>query len=539
MSVREFSSMFSWGFSFRRSNWLVPLFNNNIFTFGNTAVNGPYGRTRRFKTTQAKKDPIDTNQQTRETHSVAFKSEKKTVDLVQDLAADLAAVQKRVTEAAIKKQQQTVLNKEPEMKEGTEKSKEVKDIKEMSDGEVLDLLLTGRLQQYKLEDKLGDKERAVRIRRMFFAANIDTQKNVLENLPYKHFDYDKVFGRCCENVVGYIQLPVGIVGPLKLDGEDVYVPMATCEGCLVASTQRGAKALSSGKGVTSVILADGMTRGPVVQVPNAKRSGELKAWVTENFNEIAKEFNSTSRFARLSEIKVAVAGRKCFLRFKCFTGDAMGMNMISKAVSKAVEFITKHNPDCEVLALSGNYCTDKKPSAINWIEGRGKSVVCDAIVPKEVVEKQLKTTVDKIVELSTSKNLIGSAMAGSIGGMNAHASNLVTAVFLATGQDAAQNVESSNCMTLMEKTEEGDLYISCSMPSIEVGTVGGGTHLDAQASCLDVIGVKGASQNKPGENAQKLAKVVCATVMAGELSLMSALATNDLVNSHMKLNRGK
>ncbi|EGG24721.1 hydroxymethylglutaryl CoA reductase [Cavenderia fasciculata] len=220
------------------------------------------------------------------------------------------------------------------------------------------------------------------------------------------------------------------------------------------------------------------------------------------------------------------------------TGDAMGMNMVSKGVEKALEVITEYFPEIDVLSLSGNVCTDKKPSAINWLEGRGKSVVCEAIISGDIVRDVLKTSVDSLVSLNIDKNLIGSAMAGSVGGFNAHASNIVTALYIATGQDPAQNVESSNCITLMEQINDGkDLYISVTMPSIEVGTVGGGTHLPAQAACLDLLKIRGANLEKPGANSEQLARVVAGAVMAGELSLMSALAAGHLVRSHLKHNR--
>jgi len=216
----------------------------------------------------------------------------------------------------------------------------------------------------------------------------------------------------------------------------------------------------------------------------------------------------------------------------------MGMNMVSKAVEKALSVLQAYFPEMEVLSLSGNFCTDKKPSAVNWIEGRGKSVVAEARIPEEIVRKTLKTTIHDLVDLNVNKNLVGSAMAGSIGGFNAHASNIVTAIFLATGQDAAQNVESSNCITLMEAINNGrELYVSCTMPSIEVGTVGGGTHLSAQAACLGILDAKGANAENAGKNAELLARSICAAVMAGELSLMSALAAGHLVKSHMKHNR--
>lgn len=246
--------------------------------------------------------------------------------------------------------------------------------------------------------------------------------------------------------------------------------------------------------------------------------------------------------------------------------------------------MSEHFPTMQILALSGNYCIDKKPSAINWIEGRGKSVVAECVVPGAIVKSVLKTTVADLVNLNIKKNLIGSAMAGSIGGFNAHASNILTvsrrpfpplpaqllltlpclpphsqAIFLATGQDPAQNVESSMCMTLMEpcvpdpvafpvptrrltplpclssRTNNGqDLLITVSMPAIECGTVGGGTFLPPQNACLQMLGVAGAHQESPGHNARRLARIIAASVMAGELSLMSALAAGHLIKAHMR-----
>jgi hydroxymethylglutaryl-CoA reductase (NADPH) len=225
-----------------------------------------------------------------------------------------------------------------------------------------------------------------------------------------------------------------------------------------------------------------------------------------------------------------------YLRLVCFSGDAMGMNMVSKGALAVIECLQKRFPTLELVALSGNMCCDKKAAAINWIEGRGKSVVVEATIPQLVVRSILKTTVQALVHTNLQKNLIGSAMAGTaVGGFNAHAANVVTAIFLATGQDPAQNVESSNCITLLEETSDGDLWISCTMPSLEVGTVGGGTGLEAQAACLRVLNCQGAT-NDPGEKAQRLAKIIAAATMAGELNLLSALAANTLVEAHLQHN---
>lgn len=412
--------------------------------------------------------------------------------------------------------------------------------KALSDNEVTSLVVAGKLPLYALEKQLQDNTRAVIVRRKAIAQMSGVPSLDSDRLPYMHYDYNRVFGACCENVIGYMPIPVGVAGPLNIDGKSYHIPMATTEGCLVASTMRGCKAINAGGGVSTVLTQDGMTRGPCVSFPTLARAGAAKLWLDseEGQKTIKKAFNSTSRFARLQHIKTALAGTLLFIRFRTTTGDAMGMNMISKGV----EFCLKHMveecgfKDMTVISVSGNYCTDKKPSAINWIEGRGKSVVAEARIPADVVKNVLKSDVDALVELNVSKNLVGSAMAGSVGGFNAQAANLVTAVFLACGQDPAQNVESSNCITLVNKVD-GDLVISVSMPSIEVGTIGGGTILEPQGAMLDLLRVKGPHPTNPGENARQLARVVASAVLAAELSLCSALAAGHLVQSHMQHNR--
>nr|ADX01170.1 putative 3-hydroxy-3-methyl-glutaryl-CoA reductase [Bacopa monnieri] len=405
------------------------------------------------------------------------------------------------------------------------------------DDEIIKSVVDGNTPSYSLESMLGDCRRAAAIRRE--ALQRATGKS-LNGLPLEGFDYDSILGQCCEMPVGYVQIPVGIAGPLLLNGKEYSVPMATTEGCLVASTNRGCKAIFASGGASSVILKDGMTRAPVVRFGTAKRAAELKFFLEDplNFEPLSLIFNSSSRFGRLQSIKCAVAGKNLYMRFTCSTGDAMGMNMVSKGVQNVMDFLNKEFPDMDVIGISGNYCSDKKPAAVNWIEGRGKSVVCEAIIKEDVVKKVLKTDVAPLVELNMLKNLTGSAMAGALGGFNAHASNIVSAVYIATGQDPAQNVESSHCITMMGAVNDGkDLHISVTMPSIEIGTVGGGTQLASQSACLNLLGVKGASKDAPGSNSRQLATIVAGAVLAGELSLMSALAAGQLVRSHMKYNR--
>lgn len=338
----------------------------------------------------------------------------------------------------------------------------------LNDKELSDLAVRGKIPGYALEKTLENTEvmtrlssltRAVKIRRTLVSRTPATAENssLLEHskLPYEDYNYENVHGACCENVVGYMPIPVGVAGPMVIDGQPYYIPMATTEGVLVASTNRGCKAINAAGGAITVLTGDGMTRGPCVGFQTLSRAGAAKLWLDseEGQKTMRRAFNSTSRFARLQSMKTALAGTYLYIRFKTTTGDAMGMNMISKGVECALNVMAQESgfEDMSIISVSGNYCTDKKPAAINWIDGRGKSVVAEAIIPGEVIKSILKSNVDALVELNTSKNLIGSAMAGSIGGSNAHASNIVTAIFLATGQDPAQNVESSNCITTMRK----------------------------------------------------------------------------------------
>ncbi|XP_057489971.1 3-hydroxy-3-methylglutaryl coenzyme A reductase 1-like [Actinidia eriantha] len=405
------------------------------------------------------------------------------------------------------------------------------------DEEIVKSVVSGSVPSYSLESKLGDCHRAASIRRE--AVQRLTGRSLV-GMPLDGFDYDSILGQCCEMPVGYVQIPVGIAGPLLLNGYEYSVPMATTEGCLVASTNRGCKAIYASGGATSIVLRDGMTRAPVVRFPTAKKASELKFFMEDsaNFDTLSVFFNKSSRFARLQGIQCSIAGKNLYMRFSCSTGDAMGMNMVSKGVQNVLEFLQNDFPDMDVIGISGNFCSDKKPAAVNWIEGRGKSVVCEAIISEEVVRNVLKTTVPALVELNVLKNLAGSAVAGSLGGFNAHAANIVSAVFIATGQDPAQNIESSHCITMMEAVNDGkDLHVSVTMPSIEVGTVGGGTQLASQSACLNLLGVKGASKESPGSNSRLLASIVAGSVLAGELSLMSAISAGQLVKSHMKYNR--
>lgn len=418
----------------------------------------------------------------------------------------------------------------------------VQDLEELSDDEILILLHAKQVSIHQLETKLKSNViRAIHLRRLYhqhYHLSHESGK-ALSQLPYLDFNYEQAHGRNCEGMIGFVQVPVGIVGPLTFNNETLWFPMATTEGCLVASTNRGCKAMNAGTGATSVILHDGITRAPCVRFPSAAKAASVREWLHRSSSqmELRKIFATTTRFGKMKDMKVIQASRNLYLRISCQSGDAMGMNMISKGTMAILEYLSMEFESMEVICVSGNVCTDKKPSAINWIEGRGKSIVCETIIPKETVQSVLKTNVESMVDVHIQKNLIGSAMAGSIGGFNAHAANLVAAVFLATGQDPAQVVESSNCLTHAEMTKSHDLYMSVTMPSIQVGTVGGGTQLRSQAACLGMVNAAGPSSINPGDNAKRLAQIIGAAVLAGEVSLLAALSAGDLVKSHMKHNR--
>ena len=423
----------------------------------------------------------------------------------------------------------------------------------LTDDEVIQLLETKDIKGHLLETVLENHLRGVEVRRKYLLKQPHMKHmKSLQDLPYTNYDYKVVMGACAESVIGVMTLPVGIVGPLPIkDGRDpsgqfhhYHVPMATTEGCLVASTNRGCSALRQAGGVTTVLYNDGMTRAPIPEFNSVIESANAYVWLKDlkNFEKCKQAFESTSRFAKLIQLDPTLSDRKLYVRFVASTGDAMGMNMLSKATEHTLKELSKFPdfPEFSVVSISGNLCTDKKPSAVNVIKGRGKSVTCEVTIPASILEKTLKTSTEKLVKTNLDKNYVGSALAGSIGGNNAHAANIVTAIFIATGQDVAQVIESSNCMTKMEEAgpDKKDLYMAVTMPSIEVGTVGGGTGLAAQGTCLDMLGVRGSQTGKPaGTNSKQLARVIAATVLAGELSLMSALTEGHSVKSHLRHNR--
>lgn len=342
----------------------------------------------------------------------------------------------------------------------------------------------------------------------------------------------------CENMIGIAQVPMGVAGPLKIKGsefktQDFYIPLATTEGALVASVNRGAKAITLSGGVNVISEKVGITRGPVFEVENILKGKEIAKWVEKNFDKIKKRAEETSSHLKLLEIKPTLLGKSLFLRFRFDSLDAMGMNMATiatTAVAKLIEEKTK----TKLVSITGNMCVDKKPNHLNFIEGRGYKVWADAIITEDIVSKVLKTDPLKIEEVGRRKLMYGSILSGTIGA-NAQMANVLSAIFLATGQDLGHIAESSAGVTTVELMPYNRLYISVYLPDLPVGTIGGGTGLDTQKEALSILGLSGGNN---GKNAQKFAEIIGAAVLAGEISLLASLAEGSLARAHQKLGRG-
>ncbi|MBO4249310.1 hydroxymethylglutaryl-CoA reductase (NADPH) [Halomicrobium sp. IBSBa] len=403
----------------------------------------------------------------------------------------------------------------------------------MTDAEDLaERVREGELRLYELEEH-ADAETAATARRRLLAEETGVDLESVGDYTFEAADAEPNV----ENMIGAAQVPMGVVGPLPVDGSaadgEHYLPLATTEGALVASVNRGVSTIRRAGGATARVLKSGMTRAPVFRVEDVAAAGEVSAWVREHVDDLAEAAEATTGHGELQDVTPYVVGDNVFLRFSYDTKDAMGMNMATIATEAACEIVERETP-AELVALSGNLCSDKKPAAINAVEGRGRTVAADVLIPHEQVEERLGTTTEAIAEANTRKNLVGSAKAGALG-FNAHAANVVAAAFLATGQDAAQVVEGANAITTVDAREDG-LYASVTLASLEVGTVGGGTSLPTQAEGLDVLGYAGGG-DPAGSNADALAEVIAAGALAGELSLLAALSSRHLSSAHEDLGR--
>jgi len=380
-------------------------------------------------------------------------------------------------------------------------------------------------------------------RREFLEKELDIN---LDKIGQINFEESEVVGRNIENLVGATQIPLGVAGPLLIHLEgakahlrgvfrNYYIPLATTEGALVASVSRGCKAVTQSGGATVYVENVGVTRGPVFKTRGITEGAEVKNWIENNFKQIAKVTEKTSSHLKLCKIDCAIVGKNLFARFYFDTTDAMGMNMATFATEAATKLI-EQKTKAVCVTLAGNFDIDKKSAWLNFINGRGKKIWAECILPRKVVTDILKTTPEKLVEVVERKCHLGSIMSGSLG-FNAHFANIIAAIFASTGQDLAHVVEGSLGVTTAEilgggdlcsRREEGSLHFSIYLPALMCGTVGGGTHLPTQQEALKIMQVS---------DVLEYATVVGAAVLSGELSLIASLAEGSLAKAHKKLGR--
>jgi hydroxymethylglutaryl-CoA reductase (NADPH) len=408
----------------------------------------------------------------------------------------------------------------------------------MSVDEILEKLEKGEISISRLDQALKSSNLATLVRRLYLERKYNIKLSAIASTL---LDFEDLVGHNIENPIGAVQVPIGIVGPLKINGEyakgEFYVPMATTEGALVAGVNRGVKTLTLSGGVKTKIIYDGMARAPLIWTPDVEEANKLSLWLKSNFSQFKELTKQVTSHGELKDMQVFIVGNMVWPRFVFNTADAMGMNMATIASDKICKYIDdNYGGPHKCVSLSGNLCVDKKPSYLDKLLGRGKYVIAEAIIKKEILKDVMRLTSYEIDYINKSKNLLGNAVSGSLS-YNAQFANIIAAIFLATGQDMAQVVESSLGYVWTETRGE-DLYISATLTSLEVGTVGGGAWLPTQKEALQLLGIAGGG-NPQGSNAMKLAEIIASTALAGELNLLAAQAAGELASAHEKLGRAK
>ena len=334
-------------------------------------------------------------------------------------------------------------------------------------------------------------------------------------------------------------VPTKWVGPIKINGEvvneEVNVPLATFETPLWHTTRRGARVSRHCDGISCTVVDERMCRSIVLRADDARSAKHAADAIVARFDDLAVVVSSTSRFAQLIGLNRQIVGNLLYLRLECSTGDASGHNMVTKAADAVLTWLLVEYPELSYSTISGNYCTDKKNSAVNGILGRGKYVVAELKVPRNICARLLRTTPELIVQLNVEKNLLGGIIAGSLRSANAHFANMLLGFYLATGQDVANIIEGSQGFVHCELRDE-NLYFSCTLPNLIVGTVGNGKHNQVIEKHLERLGCRKASL--PSDNARRLAVICAATVLCGELSLLAAQTNpGELIKAHVLLER--
>ncbi len=352
-----------------------------------------------------------------------------------------------------------------------------------------------------------------------------------------HYDFDPaVVAGNIENFIGVAQVPIGLAGPLRIRGEhaegDFYVPLATTEGTLVASYNRGMRVLAESGGARTTIVKTSMQRAPVFCFESALAAREFGRWVEEHLVPIRAAAEATTRVGKLVEIEQYQVGPLRYLRFNYTTGDAAGQNMVGKATWAACQWIKANHPGPLKFLLSGNVDTDKKHSQMNMLRTRGRRVVAEAVLRKEVMQRLVGVTPEELFH-NRQISMAGAFLAASSNN-SAHAANALAALFIATGQDAANVAESHAGISYVQLLENGDFYWSITLPALIVASYGGGTALPTQRQCLELLGCYGNGK------ADKLAEICAALVLAGDISLAAAAYRGaDWVLAHERLGRNR
>lgn len=337
-----------------------------------------------------------------------------------------------------------------------------------------------------------------------------------------------------ENQIGFARVPVGVVGPLRVNGTrahgDFYVPMATTEGALVASFHRGALVAGMAGGVTVTCMTESVTRAPCFQFQSVAEVGQFVAWLLPNFDQLQDVVSKVTSHGKLIDLQTSILGKEVYLLFEFTTGDAGGQNMVTISTQGICDWILQQSPvKPQHWFIDGNMSGDKKATSQSFAYARGKKVVAECLVPAKLVRRFLHTEPEQMFRY-WQISVLGGVQSGSIG-VQGHYSNGLAAMFIACGQDPACVAEAAVGITRMDVTEEGDLYVSVSLPNLICGTVGGGTHLPTARECLEMLDCYG------GGKAAKFAEICGAVVLCGEISIIGAMAAGDFADAHASYGR--
>lgn len=344
-----------------------------------------------------------------------------------------------------------------------------------------------------------------------------------------------VFAHNIENFIGTVKLPVGLAGPLRINGlaaqGDYYVPLATTEAALVASYHRGASVVTLAGGCTTLILSEGVGRAPAYAFPSLREAGTFVQWCLTQVEEFRAAADGTTRHGRFRDLRFTVEGNHVYLLLEFTTGDASGQNMVTIATQAVCDYIAARCPvQPSYFFVEGNLSGDKKASAQSFQSVRGRKVAAEVRLPRKLVERHLHTTPEKMVDY-WRMSALGGVLSGTIG-VQGHYANGLAALFIACGQDAACVAEAAVGVTRFEVGGDGELYAAVTLPNLIVGTVGGGTGLPSQRAGLEILGLAGTG------HARALAEVAAALALAGELSIIAALSAGQFAQAHAKLARG-